>query len=442
MADVTVMLQMQPTDLAGSMMRISGCTNPRANAVSLSIMHVLKVSERRDEQSFWHGKVGNPVLAMLLILLRNLRLITVITFFALVLGASTAFLMTPVFTASATILPPQAPQSTASVLVGPIGPFAGFGSGAGNLLRNPPDMYVGILQSRTVADDVIEKFGLQSRWRLKSLEDARKALKAHVQFEVAKDGLIEINVEEHDPELASDLANAFVDELYRLNSELAVTEAVQRRSFFDQQLTQEKRVLDVAEDNLKKTQEKTGLIALSGQETQAIRTIAEIRAAISTREVEMQAMRTFATDRNPNFNRLQREIDALQQQLIDLQNSQDMMPGDIGLATGRLPAGALEYLRRLREVRYHESLFEFLSKQYEAGRIDEAKAAPIIQVVDRAAPPDRRSGPPRMLMTVGFGAIGFFIACLSVFMIQAFVRMRRIPEFAARLDQLSGVLRL
>ncbi len=248
-------------------------------------------------------------------------------------------------------------------------------------------MYVGILQSRTIADDVIEKLGLQSRWKLKTLEDARKALWAHVQFETAKDGTIKITVEEHDPELASDLANAFVDELYRLNSTLAVTEAAQRRSFFDQQLTQEKRALDVAEDDLKKTQEKTGLIALSGQEAQAIRSIAEIRAEISTREVEMQAMRTFATDQNPNLNRLQREIDALKQQLTDLQNSrQDMRPGDIELTTSRFPAGGLEYRRKLREVRYHESLLELLSKQYEAGRMDEAKSAPIIQVVDHAVP--------------------------------------------------------
>lgn len=406
-------------------------------------MGMLKVSELRDEQSSCHGEVGNPVLAMLLILVRNLRLIAVITFFALALGAGTSFLMTPTFTESATILPPQAPQSAASALVGQIGLFAGLGGGMGSLQRNPPDMYVGILQSRTMADDVIEKLGLQSWWKLKTLEDARKRLKAHVQFEVAKDGLIKINVEEHNPELASDLANAFVDELYRMNSTLAVTEAAQRRSFFDQQLTQEKRVLDIAEADFRKTQEKTGLIALSGQETQAIRSIAEIQAEISTREVEMQAMRTFATDQNPNLNRFQREIDALQQQLTDIQNSQrDMKPGDIEPTTNHFPAGGLEYLRKLREVRYHESLFELLSQQYEAGRIDEAKSAPIIQVVDRAIPADKRSGPPRMLMTVGFSAIGFSIACLWVFMSEAFVRMRRIPEFAAKLDQLRAALHI
>lgn len=404
-------------------------------------MDVLKVSELTDEQSSWHGKVDNPVLDMLLILGRNLRFIAVFTFLALMLGAGTAFLMTPIFTASATILPPQAPQSSASALVGQTGLFAGLGGGTDSLPRNPPGMYVGILQSRTIADDVIEKFGLQSRWKFKKLEDARRALSSHVRFEVAKDGLIEITVEERDPRLASDLANAFVDELYRLNSTFATTEAAQRRSFFEQQLTQEKRALNATEDDLRKTQERTGLIALSRQERQAIESAAEIRAEISAREVEMQTMRAFATDQNPNLNKLQREIDLLQRQLANLQNSRQVtQPGDIEVPTGRFPAGGLEYLRRLRELRYHENLFELLSKQYEAGRIDEAKAAPIIQVVDRAAPPDRRSGPPRMLMTVGFGAIGFFIACLSVFMGQAFVRMRRIPEFAARLDQLSGVL--
>jgi tyrosine-protein kinase Etk/Wzc len=155
----------------------------------------------------------------------------------------------------------------------------------------------------------------------------------------------------------------------------------------------------------------------------------------------MRAMRTCATDQNPNLSRLQREIDVLQKQLTDLQNSRrDMQPGDIELPTGRFPAGDLDYTRKLREVRYHESLFELLSKRYEAGRIDEAKSAPIVQVIDRAVPPDKKSGPPRMLMILGFGVIGLFIACLWVFVSEAFVRMRRIPESASKLTQLRDAL--
>jgi capsule polysaccharide export protein KpsE/RkpR len=378
---------------------------------------------------------------MLLILVRNRGSILAVLFIALVLGAGIALLMTPAFTASATILPPQTPPSMASALVGQIGASAVTGGGTSNLPENPPNMYIGILQSRTIADNVIERFHLQARWKLGNLEDTRKALKERAQFETAKNGLIVITVEDREPRLTSDLANAFVDELYQQNSRLAATEAAQRRSFFYQQLTEEKKALSDADEDLRKTQEKTGLIALSRQTTQSIQNVAEIRAAITAAEVELQTTRTFATDQNSNLIRLQRQVDALYQQLRSLENSHwQTQRGDIELPAARYPAEGLEYLRKYREVKYRESLFGLLSGQYEAGRIDEAKSAPNIQVVDRAVLPDKRSGPPRMLMILGFGFIGFCVACLGVFANQAFIRFRRIPDSAAKLDQLSEAL--
>jgi tyrosine-protein kinase Etk/Wzc len=378
---------------------------------------------------------------MLLILVRNRGSILAVVFIALVLGTGVALLMTPAFTASATILPPQTPPSMASALVGQIGASAATGGGTGNLPENPPAMYIGILQSRTIADNVIERFHLQARWKLGNLEDTRKTLKERAQFETAKNGLIVITVEDRDPRLTSDLANAFVDELYQQTSKLAATEAAQRRSFFYQQLTEEKKALSHADEDLRKTQEKTGLIAVSRQTTQSIQNVAEIRAAITAGEVELQATRTFATDQNSNLIRLQRQVDALYQQLRSLENSHwQTQRGDTELPTVRYPAEGLEYLRKFREVKYHESLFGLLSGQYEAGRIDEAKSAPNIQIVDHAVLPDKRSGPPRMLMILGFGFIGFCVACLGVFANQAFIRFRRIPDSAAKLDQLNEAL--
>jgi uncharacterized protein involved in exopolysaccharide biosynthesis len=378
---------------------------------------------------------------MLLILVRNRGSILAVVFIALVLGAGVALLMTPAFTASASILPPETPSSMTSALVRQIGAPAGIGGETSNLPENPPAMYIGILQSRTIADNVIERFHLQARWKLENMEDARKALKKHVQFETAKNGLIVITVEDSDPRLTCNLANAFVDELHQQNSKLAATEAAQRRLFFYQQLAEEKEALSDADEDLRKTQEKTGLITLSRQTIQSIQTVAEIRAAIAAREVEMQTTRTFATDQNPTLFRIQRQVDALHQRLRSLENSHwQMQRGNTELHTGRYPTERLEYLRKFREVKYHESLLELLSMQYEAGLIDEAKSAPSIQVVDRAVLPDKRSGPPRMLMIVGFGFIGFCVSCLGVFANEAFMRLRRIPKSAARLDQLGDAL--
>lgn len=419
--------------------------------VDLSLYDTINAGMDNLQTPEWHTE---PVPALedaasvkfidaLIVLAQQWRSILLITVIALALGACVAFLwLKPTFTAKAIILPPQAPQSAVSAMMGQLGALASLGGGGG-LLKNPGDLYVGILESRTISDDVIAKFNLLSLWKLKKLEDARHILAKKAQFEATKEGLINIAVKDHDPKMASDLANAFVDELYRMNSNLAISEAAQRRLFFDEQLGEEKSALVAAEDKLKATQEKTGLINLNGQAEMAIRNIAQLQAEISSREVEMQSMRNFATDENPDLSRLQSEITTLRQQLNRLENDQQhLAPGDTQVPAGRVPQEGLEYERDLRDVRYHQALYELLSRQFEAARIDEAKAAPIIQVVDRAVPPDRKSGPPRLLLTIGFGFVGFCIACLLAFLREGLVRMRQNPELSAKLDRLSSSFHL
>jgi len=384
---------------------------------------------------------GTDILDILLVLARDWRRIAVVTILALVLGAVIAFLLKPTFTSTATILPPQQQQSTISAMMGQLGSLAGLGGGAG-LLKNPADMYVGMIMSRTVADKIIEEFHLQTLYKKKTMDETRKALKSHVTTEAAKNGLIEISVKDTDPRRASEMANAMVDELYHLNSTLAITEAAQRRLFFDRQLDEEKRALTAAEDDLKKTQEKTGLIQLSGQAEEIIRNVATLRAQLVSREVEMQTMRTYATEENPDVTRLQQQIDALRKQLTTMENNQSRMrPGDIQVPTGQVPGAGLEYARKLREVTYHGTLFNLLSREYEAARIDEAKSAPVIQVVDRAVPADKKSGPPRLLITLGLGVVGFCFACFFTFLRQTLALKRHNAHTAAKLDQLRAFVR-
>jgi uncharacterized protein involved in exopolysaccharide biosynthesis len=407
-------------------------------------MATLHPTQTAFEQAAEEGRQETPALDILLVLARDRRRIIAVTLIALLVGALIAFVMKPNFTAEAIILPPQTPQSSASLLAGQLGALGALGGGGvSSLLKNPADMYIGILQSRTIADRIIAKFQLQPLWKLKKSEDTRKKLAKQATFEVAKNGLISISVEDHDPQRASDLANAFVDELYSMNSRLAITEASQRRLFFDQQLAEEKSALAAAEDDLRKTQEKTGLITVSGQAEMAIRTIAQTQAQISIRLVELQAMRAYATEENPGVYTLEREINALRQQLRKQQDDQKKMaPGDTQIPAGKVPEGSLEYARKLREVRYHTTLFELLSRQYEAARIDEAKSAPIIQVVDRAVPPDRKSGPSRLLLMIGSAVLGFCCACLWVYMRAAIAHMREVPELSIKLDRLRETVRL
>jgi len=336
-------------------------------------------------------------------------------------------------------LPPQQGQSFSAKMMEQLSPLMAL---AGGSMRNPTDMYIGILESRTIADHLIEKFHLEQLYKTKKMEDTRAALKRNSRFLASKDGLIHITVDDHDPNRASEMANAYVDELYSMNSHLAITEAAQRRVFFDQELADEKTALTIAENDLKQTAEKTGVVQLGGQAESIVVALARLRAEIASREVQMSSMRTFATDQNPEAVRIQEEINSLRDQLSKLEGDpRNPQLSTLGIPAGRVPAITLEYLRKLREVKYHESLFELLSKQYEAARIDEARAAPIIQVVDRAVPPDKKSGPHRLLITVGCGLVGFFAGFFLTAVIQAIRRAAEIPEYAIKIDRLRRGLR-
>lgn len=398
--------------------------------------------ERLSEQvvrSAPEDETGLDALGILLLLFRRRRLIGIVTLISLIVGGVTAIILKPNFTANAVIMPPQQ-SSYSSALLGQLAPLASLGGSSGALgLKSPADMYVGILQSRTIADELISSFHLDKIYGHTKMQAARAALKSHSDIQAGKDGLIQISVTDHDPKRASDLANAYVSELYKMNANLAVTEAAQRRVFFDQQLEEERKALSIAEEGLRTTQQKTGLIQLSGQAEMIIRTIADLRAEIASREVELQSIRTFATEQNPDVTRLQQEISTMRAQLSKLENDQQrrVEPGNIAIPAGNVPEDSLEYSKKLREVRYHETLFDLLSRQYEGARIDEAKSAPIIQVIDHAIPPDTKSGPHRMLILLGFGLVGFLISCVGV-LIQAGVdNIRTNPVKKAQWDALS-----
>jgi tyrosine-protein kinase Etk/Wzc len=397
---------------------------------SLSSLNAGTTSEERID--LWEA---------LQILAWNWRRIVLITLGALILGVVISLTSRPIFTATATILPPQQSLSTAStMLMGQLGSLAGAGLGGGGLgLKSPADMYIGILESRTIADHVIATCHLKEQYKTKTLLDTRTALRRHVIFETGKDNLIHLSVKDYNPNRASEIANSYLDQLYNLNSDLATSEASQRRSFYDQRLAEEKTALSNAEVSLRNTQQRTGLIQLSGQAASIINSIAQARAQLASREVELQSMGTFATQENPDTIRLQNEISALRSNLTSLENSQRaIQPGDIQLPTSQVPEAALEYERQTRELKYQETLFELLARQAEAARLDEAKSAPILQVVDRAIPPDKKSGPPRTLITIGATFLGFCVACLWALATASLERMQKNPEKAQKLKNLRS----
>jgi tyrosine-protein kinase Etk/Wzc len=225
-------------------------------------------------------------------------------------------LVKPSFTAKTMILPPEQEQSSGAVMMGQFGALASMTGLGGSLgIKNPVDLYIGILQSETVIDSMIKRFDLMNFYHAKRWSDVRAAVKNSSKFVADKDGMIAISVTNPDPKRAAAMANAFVDELYRVNNRLALGGASQRRLFYEQQLAQEKDKLADAEVALKETEESTGVIAPSGQTENIIRQVSQLQADITMREIQLDSLRTSATDQNPDVIRLNTELAGLRTQL-------------------------------------------------------------------------------------------------------------------------------
>lgn len=328
-----------------------------------------------------------------------------------VLATLVAFLLPNTYTATAVIIPPQKDQSTMAMLAGQLAPLAAV-AGADLGLKNPSDLYIGLLGSRTIADKLIAQFDLKALYRQKTYIQTRDKLKAQSRFNTGRDTLVRIDVEDKDPNRAAAMANAYVSELEALNRRLALTEASQRRAFLEAQLAGERVNLAAAEDAMKGTQERTGVIDVGGQAGLAIASLAQVRAQITAGEVALERLKMSSTPQNPEVVAAESELTALRAQLQKLDKASEQ--GSPLVPASAMPGAGLAYVRSLRELKYHEFLFELLGKQYEAARLDESKAAPPIQIVDAAIPPDQKSGPHRSLIAIlgclGGGALAMLAA--------------------------------
>jgi uncharacterized protein involved in exopolysaccharide biosynthesis len=352
---------------------------------------------------------GVDLVAVFQKLARAKRTIFGLSLVAFVIATAVAFLIPVSYTSSTSFVPPAnvgGGSSMASALAGQLSAL-----GAGDLIggvKSPADLYAGIIRSRSIASELVKRFDLMQVYRVKKESQAEKMLGSNTDVTVdMKSSIVTVAVIAKSPVLAHDIASAYMDALRETNGRLALGQSSQRRLFFGQQLAKEKDDLEDAEVELKKTEEQSGLIAPTGQTETEIKTIAETQAQIAARQVELAALRDSATEQNPEVIRLHSEIDDLQGQLARLQRGSGG-ESTLAIPTSKVPELQLEYVRKEREVKYHEALFDMLSRQYEAARLDEARDAPVLQVLDPASYPDTKSSPKRSLYMLGGLILGFF----------------------------------
>ena len=364
------------------------------------------------------------LLDLLQTIVDNLRLLILGPLVVGLAALGISFAVPPTFTATVKFLPPQQQQSAAASMLASLGGLGGL-AGAAAGLKNPADQYLAFMKSNSVQDALIERFKLQERYETKFKTDTRTALTGSTRASSGKDGLISVEIDDKDPKFAAELANAYVEELQKLLAKLAVTEAQQRRMFFEKQLIQVKEKFTEAEQALRATGVSSSV--LKSNPTSALAAVAGLKAQVTAQEVKVGAMRGYLADTAPDFKQAMTELANLRAQLAKQEKDEP--------ATA---AGQGDYVAKFREFKYQETLFELFARQFEMAKVDESREGAVIQVLDAAQPPERKSKPKKALIAIIATLAAGFALLLFVFIRQALRNAGQDPESASKLARLQA----
>jgi uncharacterized protein involved in exopolysaccharide biosynthesis len=363
------------------------------------------------------------LLDLLQTIVDNLRLLVLGPLAVGLTALGISFAIKPSFTAELTFLMPQQQQGMAAGMLASLGALGGL-AGAAAGLKNPTDQYVAFLKSTSLENALIDRFKLMERYDAEYKQDARKSLENNIKISAGKDGLIKVEVSDEDPQFAAQMANAHIEELSKLMGRLALTEAQQRRHFFEKQLEQTKNNLTKAEIELRKTGVSSGV--LKSDPATAVAAVAGLQAQITAQEVRLGAMRGYLAETAPEINQGLTELANLRNLLL----KQSIQGKDV-------TSGQSDYVAVYREFKYHEALFELFAKQFELAKVDEAREGSAIQVVDLALPPERKSKPHKALIAILATLVTGFALLLYVFVRQSVRNANQDKEAAQKLQNLK-----
>jgi capsule polysaccharide export protein KpsE/RkpR len=365
--------------------------------------------------------------------IKRRKMVGIATLVIVGLGLAVALLLPGRYVATTVILPPQQGGSAGAAMMAQLSSLSAMtGVGASALgIKNSNDLQVSLLKSRTVEEAMVERFHLQELYHAKRLSLARKRWEKKTFIDSGlKDGLIRLSVTDHDPRRAEEMANGWVEEYRRLSATLAVSEASGRRLFFERQVTDARENLTRAEEEMKQTEQRTGVIEMDGQAHAMIAAAAMLRAHVAAKQVEIQAMRQFAADENPDLERAREELSILEAQLAAMDVAHDRRSGDLVAPKGTVSQAGLEYARALREVKYRETVVSLLMRLQEVARVDEARQGSQAQVVDAAVIPDHSTSPFRIWIVLGALLVSLPLALVLALATEAVEVLRSLRRHA------------
>lgn len=380
----------------------------------------------------WEDEDEINLLDLLIVLAKHKKLIMGVTLGAAVIMAAISLTMAPIFTAETKIFVPQSAPSISTQLLNQLGPIVGLTSAS----KTPSDLYIELLKSRPVRDRIIDRFDLMKLYKSRTRQQAQKTLLGHMKPKKdAKSDVITLGVEDKDPLRAALMANAFIEEFQDLNKALALTEASRRRLFFEDQLKDAKVSLSKAEDAMKAFQERTGAVKIEAQATAVIEGIGQLQAQIAAKEIQIKVMRTYSTSQNPDVLRAEEELRGMREQVgrLESKSSSD----SVMVPTGNIPSASTEYMRRMRDLKFNETLYELLLGQYQSAKLDEARDALLVQVIEKAVPPERKTKPKRSIMVLWAMITGLIVSSCTAFVLEYKENASRNPETLERMDALK-----
>lgn len=327
---------------------------------------------------------------------RQWHVLLVAPFAGATLAVAASFLITPLFTARTVFIPPQQQQSAAGSALASLGALFGPIGVAGG--RSTSDLYVSLLQSTNVQDQLIDRFKLDEVYGFAKRTEVRRKLETRVRVALGKkDGLITVEVDDTVPARAAAIANQHVAELRRLSDEFALTETQQRRRFYEGELKRTQAALSKAQTNLENSGFGAG--AIKAEPKAAAESYARLRADLTAAQVRLTTLRSRLTDNAPEVQTQSAQVASLAAEVRKIEKTAN--------------AGAnTEYLDHYREFKYQETLFDLLAKQFELARLDEAREGALVQVVDVATPPELKSSPKRSYFAAAGFAFGLLLAAL------------------------------
>ncbi|MEO1574295.1 MAG: Wzz/FepE/Etk N-terminal domain-containing protein [Pseudomonadota bacterium] len=400
------------------------------------------MSDDAQETLSASDELMQSLMPLLIVLAESIRFLLGVPLLAGVAAVVYSVLSEPIYTATGRILPPQYNENTVMAMTNQMGGESQLGNSA-LMLKNPNDLFVGILTSRTIVDSVVHAHDLQEYYEMPLLGDARKQLAGATDIRASKNGIVSISVEDTSREMAATLANAYVDQFYAFSEKLARSQAARRSAFYARSLDDAKRQLLLADQALAEVKKTTGFTGLQGQEQAIVLAAAEVQAQIAARQTQLKTMAAYATPSNPDVRLIKREIANLKVELESLSAFQKVTDadGDPLPTLSDTPDAFMIYSQRKRDVEYWENVVDLIGRFSELGKIDESRDMSLFQVLDEAIPPEDKSK-PRTKVNAILAVVASGFLCLLWVLAGAYIRQRmsRSSAFSSQFMELRDVL--